>query len=90
MPYAAWAGAVAIGGVLALLDRRWTGWPIFGALLLAGIAGGLIVTQVSPFSFGGGDDYMLGVLVSGGAALALGDYVVAAAVQFASRYFGPR
>jgi predicted TIM-barrel fold metal-dependent hydrolase len=53
--YLLWAGIIAIGTLLAILDRRWIGWPLFGVLMLAGVASGLIITTVSPFSFGGGD-----------------------------------
>jgi hypothetical protein len=35
--YLAWAGAVAIGALLAILERRWTRWPALAALLLAGV-----------------------------------------------------
>jgi hypothetical protein len=52
--YLVWAGAVVVGALLSVLDR-WIGRPLFGALLVAGIGGGLIMTRVSFFSFGGGD-----------------------------------
>ena len=83
--YLLWAGIIAIGTLLAVLDRRWIGWPLFGVLMLAGVAGGLIITTVSPFSFGGGDHYMAGVIVSAGSALALVGYVFAVIWQFARR-----
>jgi len=84
--YVVWAGVVAIGAVLALLDRRWIGRPVLGALLLAGIGAGLVITAVSPFSFGGGDHYMEGVIVSAGSALALAGYGVTVVCQFAHRH----
>jgi len=86
--YVVWAGVVAIGALFAVLDRRWTRRPIFGVLLLAGVVGGLITTDVSPFSFGGGSYYMQGVLISAGSALALVGYVFAMVFQFALRLLG--
>jgi len=83
--YLLWASTVAVGALLAMIDRRWIGWPLLGALLLAGIAAGIVVTRVSPFSFGGGSHYMEGVLVSGASALALVGYLLAAAWQLARR-----
>jgi len=86
--YFLWAGIIAIGILLAVLDRRWIGRPLFGVLMVAGVAGGLIITRVSPFSFGGGDHYMEGVIVSAGSALALVGYVFAIIWQFARRRLG--
>jgi hypothetical protein len=74
--------------LLAVLDRRWIGRPLFGVLMVAGIAGGLIITRVSPFSFGGGDHYMEGVIVSAGSTLALVGYVFAIIWQFARQRLG--
>jgi hypothetical protein len=75
--YLSWAAVVVIGGLLALLERRWTRWPWLALLFLAGIGAGLLVMQLSPFSFGGGSHYMEGVLLSGAAGLALIGYVPA-------------
>jgi hypothetical protein len=90
--YLGWAGVVVIGGLLGLLERRWTRWPWLGLLLLAGFAGGLLVMQVSPFSFCCGSHYMEGVLISGAAALAaigyLPAYLLAIGWQFARRRLG--
>ena len=72
--YLVWIGVIAFGAVLAVIDRRWIRRPAFGFLLGAGVAGDFIITRVSPFSFGGGDHYMEGVLLSAGAALALIGY----------------
>ena len=80
--YIIWAGIVAVGVGLAILDRRWIRWPLFAALLLAGIVGGIIITKISPFTFVGGDHYMEGVIVSAASALAMIGYVFAAAWQF--------
>ena len=80
--YLVWMGVIAFGAVLAAIDRRWIRRPVFAFLLVAGVAGGFIITKVSPFSFGGGDHYMEGVLLSAGAALALIGYVFAAVCQF--------
>ena len=52
--YLFWAGIVAIGAVLAVLDWRWTRRPVFGGLLVIGVASGLIIMRASPFSFAGG------------------------------------
>jgi hypothetical protein len=86
--YFLWAGIIAIGTLLAILDRRWIGRPLFGVLMVAGVAGGLIITRVSPFSFGGGDHYMEGVIVSAGSALALVGYVFSIIWQFVRRCLG--
>ena len=80
--YLVWMGVIALGAVLAVIDRRWIRRPVLGFLLVAGVAGGFIITKVSPFSFGGGDHYMEGVLLSAGAALALIGYIFAAVWQF--------
>ncbi len=84
--YLAWAVVMALGALLALLDRRWIERPLFAVLLLAGIGGGVVVTRLSPFSFGGGDYYMEGVLLSAGSALALVGYILASAWQFVRGY----
>jgi hypothetical protein len=73
--YLTWGAVVAVGALLALLERRWTKWPWLGLLPLAAIGGGLLVMQLSPFSFGGGSHYMEGVLISGAGGLALIGYV---------------
>jgi uncharacterized membrane protein len=90
MRYVIWAGVVAIGAILAVVDRRWARFPLFGILLAAGIGGGLIITRVSPFNFGGGSHYMEGVIISGGSALALAGYILAFASQLACRRFTTR
>jgi hypothetical protein len=46
--YVVRAGIVAIGALLAVLDRRWIGLRVFAVLLVTGIVGGLIITKVSP------------------------------------------
>jgi hypothetical protein len=84
--YAVWAGVVAIGALLAILDWRWIGRPLFGALLAAGVAGGIVMTKVSPFDFSSGGYFMEGVLLSAGSALALVGYVLAAIWQFARQW----
>jgi hypothetical protein len=75
--YLMWAGVVALGAILAALDRRLLGRPLLGLLLVAGLVGGFIVTTMSPFSFGGGSYYMEGVILSGASALALIGYALA-------------
>jgi hypothetical protein len=79
--YLVWMGVIALGAVVAVIDRRWIGRPVLGVLLVAGVAGGFMITKVSPFSFGGGDRYMQGVLLSAGAAMALIGYIFAAVWQ---------
>ena len=85
--YVVWVGSIAIGTLLAILDRRCIRWPLFGVLLVAGIIGGLIITRASPFSFGGGNHYMEGVIISAGSALALVGYVFTVGWQFVRRRF---
>jgi hypothetical protein len=84
--YAVWVGVVAIGALFAILDWRWIGRPLFGALLAAGVAGGIVITKVSPFDFSSGGYFMEGVLLSAGSALALVGYVIAAVWQFARQW----
>ncbi len=86
--YLVWAGIIAIGTLLAALDQRWIGRPLFGVLLVTGVVGGLIITRVSPFSFAGGSHYMEGVIISAGSALALVGYVLAIIWQFTRRRWG--
>jgi hypothetical protein len=88
--YVVWAGVVVVGAILAVVDRRWVSFPLFGLLLVAGVGGGLIITRVSPFSFGGGSYYMEGVIISGGSALALAGYVFGFGCQLACRRFTTR
>jgi hypothetical protein len=83
--YVVWAGAVAAGAVLAFIDWRWMTRPVFATVLVAGVVGGVIVTNVSPFTFAGGDHYMEGVIIAAGSALALVGYVLAAAGRFVCR-----
>ena len=82
MRYIVWACAVVLGAILAVVDRRMIGRWVFGCLLVAGIVGGLLVTVVSPFTFGGTSYCMEGVIVAGGSALALIGYGVAALCGF--------
>jgi len=86
--YFVWAGIVAVGTLLAVVDRRWIRRRVFGVLLVAGVVVGFIVEKVSPFSFGGGGHYMEGVIVSAGSALALIGYVLAVVWQFVRRRIG--
>ena len=83
--YVVWAGAVVAGAVLAFIDWRWMTRPVFATVLVAGVVGGVIVTNVSPFTFAGGDHYMEGVIIAAGSALALVGYVLAAAGRFVCR-----
>lgn len=85
--YLVWAGIVVLGMVLAVVDRRVIGRWLFGLLLVAGIAGGLALTVVSPFSFGATNYYMEGVILSAGSALALTGYAVAVVARFLALRF---
>jgi hypothetical protein len=88
--YVFWAVILAIGAVLALLDWQWIRRPVFAVLLVAGIGGGLVTMQVSPFNFADGGYSMQGLLVAVGSGVALIGYAVAAAGQFAARYLRRR
>jgi hypothetical protein len=79
--YLAWGGAVVLGGAMAVVDRNVFRLWFFAFLLAAGIIGGLVVTTVSPFSFGSTSYYMHGIILSGGSALALSGYVLVRAVS---------
>ena len=83
--YFVWAAVVMAGGVLTIVDWRWIKRPVCGALLVIGIVGGIIVTNVSPFTSGTGSYYMEGVLIAAGSALALAGYVLAAVGRFVCR-----
>jgi hypothetical protein len=61
---------------------------VFEVVRAAGVACGLIVEKVSLFSFGMGNHYMEGVIVSAGSALALIGYVFAVVWQFVRRSIG--
>jgi hypothetical protein len=80
--YFEWAAVVLAGVLCAFVDWRWIKRPVFGVLLVAGIVGGTIVTNVSPFNFATGGYYMEGVLLAASSALALAGYVFAIVVQF--------
>jgi len=86
--YFVWAGIVVVGVLFAVVDRRWIRRPVLGVLLVAGIVGGFVVEQVSPFSFGTRNHFMEGVLLSAGSALALIGYVFAVIWQFVRRRIG--
>ncbi len=88
MRYLVWAGVVAVGAILGVVDLRRTGRPLFGVLLAAGVIGGLVITKISPFTFAGGDHYMEGVLLSAGSALALAGYAAAIILQFVRQLWG--
>jgi hypothetical protein len=83
--YLVWAAVVVAGALLAVVDWRWIKRPVFRALLVAGVLGGAIVINVSPFTFGTGGYYMEGVIISAGSALALVGYVCTIVGQFAYR-----
>jgi hypothetical protein len=87
-PYLVYALLALLGAGLAALDRRWTGWPVCGALAAAGVLGGYALTRASPFTFAGGDYYMEGVILAFASALALGGYVLSSALHFAIRRVG--
>ncbi|MEP6828001.1 MAG: hypothetical protein ABJA10_07990, partial [Aestuariivirga sp.] len=55
-------------------------------IVLAGVA----LTAMNPFTFGSGDDYMTGIIISGGALMALAGYAFAAFVGMALRQLRKR
>ena len=75
---AAVAGLAAAG-----VERRFTRWPVVGALLVAAIIGGLLTIKASPFTFAGGDWYFEGMIAAILAAVALAGYVVGHAGMWA-------
>ena len=85
--YVVWGGVMAVGALLAVLDWRWIGRPLFAVLLVAGVIGGLIITKVSPFTFAGGDHYMEGLILSAGSALALAGYALAVVWLLVRRFW---
>lgn len=78
--YLVWGAAVVLGIMLAVIDRQVLKRWLLVWLLPAGIAGGLLLTELSPFSFGVTTYYMEGVIIAAGSALALSGYVIAATV----------
>jgi hypothetical protein len=88
--YLMWGSPVPVGTILAVVDWRLIHRPVFGILLLLGVAGGLGATVLSPFNFSDGGYYMEGVLAAAGSALGLGGYVVAALFIFAWRQVATR
>lgn len=87
--YLVWGGIAAIGALLAVLDWRWIGLPVFAVLLVAGVIGGLIITEVSPFTFAGGDHYIEGLILAAGSALALAGYAPAVVWLLVRRFWPP-
>ncbi len=81
MRYMVWSAAVVLGALLAFVDRQLIGRWVFGFLLLASVGGGLLLTVVSPFRFGGTSHYMEGVIISAGSALGLAGYILAFGLQ---------
>ena len=86
--YLIWAAVVVLGMLLAVVDRRMLGRWVLGVLLIACAAGGLLLTVVSPFSFGATSYYMEGVIISAGSALALIGYFIALLLHFLSLRIG--
>lgn len=80
--YTQWALAVLAGVPLAFVDWRLIKRPIFGVVLVLGIAAGAAVTFFSPFNFADGGYYMEGILVSAGSALVFIGYVPASLAIF--------
>jgi hypothetical protein len=85
--YIVWGGIIAIGVLLAVVDWRWIGRPLFAVLLVAGVIRGLIITKVSPFTFAGGDHYMEGLILAAGSALALAGYALAVVWLLVRRFW---
>jgi hypothetical protein len=84
--YVVWALTGATGATLAVVDWRAFLRPWFALLLTVGIARGYAVTLVGPFTFGGDDYYMQGVLLSMLLALALVGYGVLTLVWLGWRW----
>jgi hypothetical protein len=81
--YAVWAIVALAGATVALIEAKaWGRYRLWILLVLAAIAGA-VTTHVSPFTFSGGDHYMEGVIVMGGAGLALAGYAAAALIGLA-------
>jgi hypothetical protein len=87
--YVIWGAVIAIGALVAMLEWRWIGRPLFAVLLVAGVIGGLIITKVSPFTFAGGDHYMEGLILAAGSALALAGSVLAVVWLLVRRFWSP-
>ncbi len=68
--------AAVAGCGAAVIERRFTRWPLVGALLVLALVGGLATMRVSPFTFAGGDWYFEGLIAAVMAGVALAGYVV--------------
>jgi hypothetical protein len=78
--YLVWGAAVLAGIVFAIVDRRVLKRWLLVWIPAVGVTGGLLITLISPFRFGGTSYYMDGVIAAGGSALALIGYVIGAAI----------
>jgi hypothetical protein len=74
-PYGA---AVLAGIACAVIDRRIIGRYVLGALLIVIAAAGPAGMYLSPFTFGGGDYYMLSLIASVMALAGLAGYTLSA------------
>lgn len=74
-----WPAAVALGlgAAFAALDRCIIGRRVMAVLLMLVIAGATIGMNVSPFTFSGGDYYLLSAIAQLAAGIALGGYICA-------------
>lgn len=83
-PYLA---AVVAGAAMAIIDRRVIGQYLFAVLLIVIAVGGQVTMHVSPFTFSGGDYYMIGLIVSLLALAALAGYGIAVLASLGCRKF---
>jgi|SRR5579871_2108630 hypothetical protein len=88
--YLFWSAVLAVGAVLAFVDRKWIKWPALGLLLPAGIVAGVIMTKVRPFNFADGGLGIQGFLLAAASGLALIGYGLAWIWSFVRRHFGKR
>ena len=77
-------GVALLAGVLfAVIDRRLIGRYVLAVLLVIAAAGGQLTMYFSPFTFGGGDHYMQGLIASLFALAGLAGYALAVVATWA-------
>ena len=85
-----WTAAVLVGLVVAIIERAILKRHLLWILLVLIALTGVVITAMNPFTFGSGDDYMTGIIISGGAMLALAGYAFTAFVGMALRQLRKR
>ena len=83
-----WTAAVLVGLVVAIIERAVLKRHLLWILLVLIALTGVVITAMNPFTFGSGDDYMTGIIISGGAMLA--GYAFTAFVGMALRQLRKR